>query len=287
MRAALAALLVLLACGTKDRDSAPPPPPPPAIAHDAATAAPASANEALYESLLDSLPSPCGAAHSLRKSLQPASACARGSFAARYLQRLVGNGGEADQIRILYEDKYVYRKQHTFTLGSTPFVGGRDAAVVLVEFLDYACPFCRRLSPGLEKLVESYQGRVALYYKMAPIVKLHPRSHEAARAALAAHDQGAHAAMHDLLFRDPPQHQPDQLRAAAEAAGLDMERFDRDYAAAGARVDADLAEATAAEVAKTPTIFINGVMYSDAISEAFLRMWIDEELAVISGSASP
>lgn len=61
-------------------------------------------------------------------------------------------------------------------------MGPADAPVTVVEFSDYECPFCARLHPTLEALVENHEGNVAWEYRHLPLV-----SHRNARpAAIAA-----------------------------------------------------------------------------------------------------
>src|SRR5688500_2743735 len=59
-----------------------------------------------FEALADALPSPCGKAHSLRKSATSDASCKRAPFAARYVARLLGDDLADGEIRALYEVRY-------------------------------------------------------------------------------------------------------------------------------------------------------------------------------------
>ncbi len=68
-----------------------------------------------------------------------------------------------------------------------PVMGNRDGDVVIVEFFDYRCPYCRRVAGPLKEVVEG-DGKVRLIMKEFPI--LGAQSIQAARAALASVKQG-------------------------------------------------------------------------------------------------
>jgi protein-disulfide isomerase len=232
-----------------------------------------------YERLIDSLPSPCGAGHSLRVSARPESACKRAPFAARYVVVMLEDEGTDDDVRELYEQRYKDRAPKTFALEGRPHLGPADARVVLVEFFDYGCPACRQFAPVLKEAVADYPDGAVLYFKQFPLAA-HKDSRGAAQAALAAAKQGKYLEMHELLFANQHKHKESDLRRYAESLGLDMKRFDADYQAAGATVDADYREGDAAGVHGTPTLFINGVQWQGPMLARYIKLWIDEELAV-------
>src|SRR6202034_1146323 len=76
----------------------------------------------------------------------------------------------------------------------TPAVGAADADVILVEYFDCNCPFCKKLAPALQGLLKA-DARVSLVYKDWPI--LGDVSAYAARSALAAGYQGKYLLAHD------------------------------------------------------------------------------------------
>jgi len=125
--------------------------------------------------------------------------------------------------------------QAGFTSDGAPFRGNPDASVTLVEYTDYACPFCemffRQTLPALlEKYVRA--GQVKLVVKDLPLPSLHPTAPKVASAALCAAEQGPRAfwAMHDAIFRAQQQwnHLSDPgdfLGGLAEQAGLDRDGY--------------------------------------------------------------
>jgi protein-disulfide isomerase len=171
-------------------------------------------------------------------------------------------------------------KRYTIAVDNSPALGPKDAAVTLVEFSDFQCPFCSRVTPTLTKIKETYGDKVQVVFKHLPL-SIHPKAPAAHAAAEAAHRQGKFWEMHDQIFANQRAMSPEKYREFAEGMGLDVDQFDRDRASAELkkRVDADAAQAAKLGVTGTPAFFINGRYLSGAQPfEAFKRI-IDEELA--------
>ncbi len=103
----------------------------------------------------------------------------------------------------------------------------------------------------------------------------------AALAALAAHQQGKFWQMHDAIFGLGTNNlSTEKITAAAQAIGLDMQKFntDRISPAVKQQLEKDMAIARAAQVTGTPTLFINGRRISDRTPQA-LQQIIDQELS--------
>ena len=233
-----------------------------------------------FENLIDKLASPCGKAHSLRTSKNTDSSCIRAPFALRYVAQMLRDGLTDKEVGKWYGNVYGEQKnQRAFKLDGAPSMGPDDAPVVMVEFFDYGCPACKAFAPELEQAIAAYPNDVVVYYKQFPL-SAHPDSGPAAQAALAAHAQGKFKEMHALLFRNSPRHKLPALKAYAQQIGLDMDKFDADYAAAAARVTADKNEGISAEVASTPTTFINGIPYEAPHVADYIKIFIDEAAAL-------
>jgi protein-disulfide isomerase len=239
------------------------------------------ADKSRFEKLIDKLASPCGKSHSLRTSFNTDKECARAPFAVRYVADLLGDGATDDDVREMYGDRYkADAPKRGFKLdGDVPHVGPEDGRVVMVEFFDYGCPACAEFRNELKAVAEAYPNDVVLYYKQYPLAA-HEHSKGAAQAALAAGKQGKYHEMHEALFANAPAHTRDKLDQYAKQIGLDMKKFDADYAAAEALVHADKKEGEDAEVSGTPTLFINGRIYEGPPLAKYVKMWVDEELAV-------
>ena len=86
--------------------------------------------------------------------------------------------------------------------------------------------------------------------------------------------------MHDVLFAKSPKHRKEDVVGYAKELGLNVARFEADYAAAEAKVKADAAEGDTAGVDATPTIFFNGRKYEGPAYPRYFALWIEEEIAV-------
>jgi protein-disulfide isomerase len=162
-----------------------------------------------------------------------------------------------------------------------PFRGTATAPVTIVEFQDFHCPFCQRVQPTLTELLARYAGKLKLVYRDFPIDSLHPQSRKAHEAARCANDQGKFWAYHDLVFANPPNASPEQLKGYAQSAGLDVPAFEQCLRSEKfqAAVQHDVEAGVHLGVDATPTFFINGRLLSGAQPlEGFVKV-IDDELA--------
>jgi protein-disulfide isomerase len=167
-----------------------------------------------------------------------------------------------------------------------PVRGAADAAVTVVEFSDFECPFCKQTHPTLKQLLERYPGKVRLAYRDFPLDSIHPQARRAAEAARCAQDQGKFWEYHDVLFTQSPQLAPEDLRRYAGQVGLDVAKFESCLGAGvhKAAVQRDLDEGNRLGITGTPAFFINGRSLTGAQPlEAFARM-IEQELASIAES---
>jgi protein-disulfide isomerase len=102
----------------------------------------------------------------------------------------------------------------------TPFgsswKGAAQPQVTLVEFYDYACPYCKASNPHLDRLVSEDKG-LRIVYRELPI--LGPDSLTAARVSLAASKAGHFAQFHDALWA-AGRPAADTIAAAAQSAGV-------------------------------------------------------------------
>lgn len=124
-----------------------------------------------------------------------------------------------------------------FTADGRPFRGNPDAAVTLVEYTDYVCPFCARyFQQTLPALLEKYarSGQVKFVVDDFPLDSLHPTAPQGAAAAACVAEQGATRfwQMHDALFKGQQEwgRLPDPagfLADAAKKTGVNMKRYNQ------------------------------------------------------------
>jgi len=139
-------------------------------------------------------------------------------------------------------------------------LGAQSARIVLYEFSDYECSFCRRFAhETLAMLEQEYvrSGKVALVYRDNPL-DMHPRAMPAAVASHCAAAQGKLWAMNERLLRDPMGLSDEDLARNGREIGLDPASFDhcRQDPETAARIRRDKKEATAHGVKGTPSFVV-------------------------------
>src|SRR3989344_6054331 len=85
-----------------------------------------------------------------------------------------------------------------------PYLGNKDAKVVMIEFSDYQCPYCARFEEGAYvDIKKNYidTGKVKFVYRDFPL-SFHENAQKAAEASECADEQGKFWEYHDLLFKN-------------------------------------------------------------------------------------
>ncbi|HVH44962.1 MAG TPA: thioredoxin domain-containing protein [Labilithrix sp.] len=164
-----------------------------------------------------------------------------------------------------------------------PAFGDPRALVTLVAFTDYECPYCAKADTRIATLRAEYGERLRVVIATHPLA-IHDQAPAAARAFLAAVEQGKGEAMHARLFALNAASTPfddDNLRAAAKTLGLDVPTFDRARHGASTEGAVHRAELLAAklDVSAAPTFFVNGRRLVGARPIEAFRALIEEELA--------
>jgi protein-disulfide isomerase len=161
-----------------------------------------------------------------------------------------------------------------------PFRGPANAPITIIEFSEYQCPFCARVTPTLKQIEEKYAGKVRIVFKDFPLPN-HAQAPKAAEAAHCAGEQGKYWQLHDRLFANQQQLQIPELKTHAGAIGLDQAAFDQclDSGKHAANVQADVDLGASMGVQSTPTVYINGRVVTGAQPIGVFTSVIDEELA--------
>ncbi|HCU25206.1 MAG TPA: thioredoxin, partial [Deltaproteobacteria bacterium] len=113
-------------------------------------------------------------------------------------------------------------------INNAPVKGSPNAPVTLVIFSDFQCPFCKRVLPTLGQIEKEYSGKVKMAFRNNPL-PFHPNAMPAAKAAMAANEQGKFWQMHDALFANQQDLSEAGILKAAKEAGLDMTKFQKDW----------------------------------------------------------
>jgi protein-disulfide isomerase len=157
-------------------------------------------------------------------------------------------------------------------LGDEPAKGKPDAALTLIEYSDFQCPFCRRyVQNTLPQLEREYveTGKLRYVFRDFPLEQIHPQALKAAEAAHCAGEQGKYWEMHDKLFAEQQALGADKLPEYAQALGLDVQAF-RQCLASGRYAETirkDIASGEQLGISGTPT-FILGVSQGGQLKKA-------------------
>lgn len=165
--------------------------------------------------------------------------------------------------------------------GDSPYMGGADAKVTIVEFSDFQCPYCKRGATLMDELKKKYGNKVKVVFKHFPL-PFHQHAKLAAQAANCAGKQkkGAFWKLHDKMFEDQQGLAKDGLLAKATALGLKKDEFEKclgdSMMAQAVQADIDLGKKVG--VKSTPTFFVNGQMVNGAQPVEVFSELIDAEM---------
>jgi protein-disulfide isomerase len=168
--------------------------------------------------------------------------------------------------------------------GSDPRIGNEKAPVQVVEYADYECPYCQKVSEDLIRLREQFGSQVSLVYKDYPL-PMHQYAERAAEAARCAGVQGKFWDFHDSLFETKKLAVP-ELKDEARALKLDTAKFDQclDSGEQANIIRKDVVEGQHLGLTGTPSFFVNGHFMSGAIGYAKLRETVLQELAAMNAT---
>lgn len=219
----------------------------------------------------------------LRREPPAASAVrlARGVF-----RLLAGGADHAQLVEWLNKRKSQVYPQETFyfRLEKAPFLGEADAPIVVVQFSDFHCPFCAKVSPIVQKIVNESRGRARLYLKQFPI-KGNAISISAAKACVAAGRLGKFWPYCNALFENSRQLTEDLMLDLAQRMGLEREKFQAEWKSEAVLdiVADEKMEGLRARIEGLPAIFINGKRLLLEPTAELLAERLEEEMELQEG----
>ena len=165
-------------------------------------------------------------------------------------------------------------------LDDDPYWGKEDARVVVVEFSDFECPYCRKMQEPIRKIKKEYSDKIKWVFRDYPL----PFHKNAKRAHIAANCAGRQNKYFDYssdLFDTEDLSEPN-LNRIAQKQGLSMGTFKQCLAdqnqVESNEIEKDTQYAQKIGVNGTPTLFINGELTSGLMSYEDLKRSIDHEL---------
>lgn len=164
-----------------------------------------------------------------------------------------------------------------------PAIGATQASVIITEFSDFQCPYCRESFKINKQILQAYGDNVKLIFKHLP---LHSRSFPAARASFCANEQKRFWEYHDALFATEDM-SDEGLSKTAEKLDLNMPKFNACLTSETSRqaVLKDLQEAKRLGIDGTPTFIVNGKMFRGAIGLEDFKQIIENELKTTQKSS--
>lgn len=175
-------------------------------------------------------------------------------------------------------------QRHTVDTAGAPLRGPQSAMVTIVAVSDFQCPFCKKVEPTLQQILQTYPNDVRIAYKHMPL-DFHAKAPEAHAAAESAHQQGKFWEMYAKIFENQAELSSEKYETYAAELGLDVARFKEDMASIDVkqRIEADKAEVQKLGVMGTPAFFINGRYLSGAQPFENFKAMIDAELGRKAG----
>jgi formate-nitrite transporter family protein len=163
--------------------------------------------------------------------------------------------------------------------------GPADAAVTILEYGDYECPYCRGAFRDVHRLVDQHPTLIQFVFRNFPIPQLHPNAEQAAEAAEAAAAQGKFWEMYELLLQPYSHLDTDSLVTYAEVVGLDIARFRRDLTdrAYAGRIERDVQQGIKNGVNATPKFYVNGERVDGKVPLENLAEIVQRALSVAQG----
>jgi protein-disulfide isomerase len=174
----------------------------------------------------------------------------------------------------------------TIPVGDSPVLGPKDAPITIVAFMDFQCPFCAKSNKTLQKIRDEYDGKVRIVFKHLPL-SFHKKAKPAARAALAAGEQGKFWEMRRKLFENRDKFKDKDMKAftasLAKKIGLDVKRYKKDFAKSkyDKVIKRDKKLARTLKAKGTPHFFINGTRIKGAQPYGRFKDEIQKQLKLV------
>jgi len=153
--------------------------------------------------------------------------------------------------------------------------GPVNAALTLVEYGDYQCPYCGAAYPEVKKVQKELGSELRFVFRNFPLTNMHEHAMNAAETAEAASAQGKFWPMHDFLYEHQATLGDTSVALGyAKKLSLDTQRFEREIAQHmyQKRIREDFMGGVRSGVNGTPTFYVNGVRHDeDAVVKALIE----------------
>jgi protein-disulfide isomerase len=175
---------------------------------------------------------------------------------------------------------------YVLPIGASHVLGNKAAPVTITVFSDYQCPYCSKVDPMLSQVINDpeLKDKVNVVMKQFPL-SFHPNAKPAAKAALAAGEQGSEKfwAMSEKLFQNQNQLSAENYTKWAKEIGVDVAKFTKAMKDNDAKYedaiknDTELGVKTA-NVRGTPSIYVGGWLLNDRSVDAIKNLIREKKL---------
>lgn len=150
---------------------------------------------------------------------------------------------------------------------AAPYLGDKAAKIVIVEFGDFQCPYCKTEAPIVRQIAAQNKD-IKIIFRNFPNPVNHPQALGAALAAQCAFEQNKFWEYYDLLYANQDNLSDTNLEALANQIGLNSDQFNQCYTSGKylSVIQSDMQDGVTLNITATPTFYINGTKVSNTIS---------------------
>lgn len=185
-----------------------------------------------------------------------------------------------------YVQAFFKQPVKNFDITGRPFWGNPDAKIIIVEFSDFECPYCKLAAFNLKPMLVDLQDKVKLVFLHFPLDQScnvgmpkagHKEACNMAFASWCAGEQGKFWEFHDEAFDRQPRFGAEAVKKIAKKVGLDMNKFQTCLSAESTKqaVESDIQQAIKADIMGTPAVYVNGRPLSAWQSKTILHRVIE------------
>jgi len=158
--------------------------------------------------------------------------------------------------------------------------GPDDAAITIVEYGDFQCPYCGQAYPIVKRLQSDFGDSLRLVFRNMPLTNVHPQAELAAETAEAVGLQGKFWPMHDVLFENQRDLSGPAILRYVEDVGADLSQVANTLhdGVVQKRVKDDVESGIRSGVNGTPTFFVNGERYDGSWDYDTFHAYLEEML---------
>lgn len=155
--------------------------------------------------------------------------------------------------------------------------GHRSAAVTLVEYGDYECPYCGAAYPVLKAVQRVMGNDLCFVFRNFPLAQMHPHAVRAAAFAEMAANAGKFWQAHDMLYENQQHLRDDDLRRYGKLLGIAPSIVEQAFGDRFlSKIEDDFRSGLRSGVNGTPSLFINGSRYDGPVDVESLTAVLEQ-----------